>query len=99
MLDFPNLMLKFTLFMKTSAILISKLPFWVPVLINWTPKLIPWITKIDCFSHRLENLDSNVKNLTQHLTQQQAFNEQTGTKLVALDENTGRQFLSYSANI
>ena len=66
--------------------------------------------KIDRVNNRVENLDSNVKNLTTRLdsveanlmtfmTQQHDFNERTETKLIALDENTGKKFLEIDTHI
>ena len=66
--------------------------------------------KIDCVNNKVENLDSNVKtlttrldsvqaNLTTFMTQQQNFNERTETKLIALDENTGKKFLEIDTHI
>ena len=66
--------------------------------------------KIDCVNNKVENLDSNVKtlttrldsvqaNLTTFMTQQQHFNDRTETKLIALDENTGKKFLEIDTHI
>ena len=66
--------------------------------------------KIDCVNNKVENLDSNVKTLTTKLdsvqanlatlmTRQQNFNDRTETKLIALDENTGKKFLEIDTHI
>ena len=67
-------------------------------------------SKIDCVNNKVENLDSSVKTLTTRLdsvqanlatfmTQQQDFNDRTETKLIALDENTGKKFLEIDTHI
>ena len=66
--------------------------------------------KIDCVNNKVENLDSNVKTLTTRLdsvqanlatfmTQQQDFNDRTENKLIALDDNTGKNFLEIDIHI
>ena len=73
-------------------------------------KIDTWDRKIDCVNNKVENLDSNVKTLTTKLdsvqanlatfmTQQQNFNDRTETKLIALDENTGKKFLEIDTHI